>query len=290
MSDSGTAPFVSVVIPARNRRRAIQECVSACLGMDYPAGRFEILVVDDGSQPPLQPFHDARVQLIPQPASGPAAARNRGIRAASGPLVAFTDDDCRPRAEWLSRLVAVHMAEPDALIGGHTVNALSENLYSAASQLLIDQLYAAFERQPHERFFTANNLAGAREKLLAVGGFDEGFPLAAAEDRDLCDRWRAGGGTLHYVPAAIVDHYHSMSFAGFLRQQLRYGRGARLLSVRRAKRDVTYSPQPLGFYMGLLARLFQAYPLSRAIRMSGLLVFAHIANLAGFIAERGGRK
>lgn len=273
------------MIPSKNRHSTIRECVTACLNLDYPASRCEILVVDDGSEPPLPLFQDPRVQLIRQPGLGPAAARTRGLRAASGQFIAFTDDDCRPRPDWLSRLVGILIDEPETLIGGHTRNALSGNLYAATSQLLIDRLYVGFERRPQERFFTSNNLAGAREKFVALGGFDAEFPLAAAEDRDLCDRWRVSGGALHYAPSAVVDHYHKMSFTDFLRQQHNYGRGARLLSARRAARHGKFAFQPLNFYFELFSELFRSYPAFSAIYMSGLLVFAHIANLAGFIAE-----
>src|SRR5262245_47009388 len=137
-------PFASIVIPTLNRPNAIRDCLQACLRLDYPADLFEVIVIDDGSEPPVEPSADARVRVIRQSRQGPAAARNRGIQAARGPLLAFVDDDCRPRPNWLSALTTAWSAAPAALLGGHTSNGLPSNPFSAASQFLIDHLYDHF--------------------------------------------------------------------------------------------------------------------------------------------------
>jgi GT2 family glycosyltransferase len=225
------------------------------------------------------------VRVIRQVAGGPATARNRGIQAASGTWIAFTDDDCRPHHDWLVRLTNRLRALPESMVGGHTANALTPDPYAAASQLLIDFLYRYFDQYPNNRFFTSNNMAGSRRRLKEIGGFDEGFPYAAAEDRDLCDRWREGGGTLIYEPAAAVDHSHIMSFRGFLRQHFRYGRGAWLLRSKRAARGVAFSPEPLRFYLGLLTAPFRDVSSEMPIRVFALLFLSQVLNVAGFMAE-----
>src|SRR5690349_6129316 len=112
-------PFASIVIPSRNRPQAVRDCVTACLQLDYPADRFEVIVVDDGSEPPVCTWSgDARVRVIRQTAAGPAAARNCGMASARGELMAFTDDDCRPRPDWLSKLADAWTASPTTLSGG----------------------------------------------------------------------------------------------------------------------------------------------------------------------------
>lgn len=290
MQPLGIAPRVSIVIPTRNRHRSIQQCVSACLALEYPVDRYEILVIDDGSEPRLPRSDDPRVRVIRQPGAGPAAARNRGIHAASGVWIAFTDDDCRPSPGWLARLADVLSDAPNSLIGGHTMNALTGNPYAAASQFLVDYLYEYLDRRPRQRFFTSNNMAGSRERLLDIGGFDEGFPFAGAEDRDLCDRWTNSGGSLLYVRAAVIDHYHDMSLTGFLRQQFRYGSGAVVLSARRAARGFKLRPEPPTFYFGLLAAPFRSCSAGAALRLSTLLLLAQVANSAGFVVESWRRK
>jgi GT2 family glycosyltransferase len=281
MRPARSAPSIAIIVPSHNRHAAIGDCVEACLRQQYD-GDFEVIVVDDGSEPPLAPWSDARVRLIRQPQAGPAAARNRGLRATSAERIAFTDDDCRPRPDWLARLSE---CAPEALAGGHTVNALRENPFSSAAQFLVDFLYRYFDRRPRQRFLTSNNIAAARDRLLAIGGFDETFPLPAAEDRDLCDRWVESGGRLEYAPDAVVDHYHRLGLASFFRQQYRYGRGARALSRRRAARGLTFRPEPRTFYFELLGAPFRSTPAADALRLFGLLLLSQAANVAGFLAE-----
>jgi cellulose synthase/poly-beta-1,6-N-acetylglucosamine synthase-like glycosyltransferase len=260
----------------------------ACLRLDYPVDQFEVIVIDDGSQTSIGTcIGDSRVRVIRQDSMGPAAARNAGIASAKGPLLAFTDDDCCPRPDWLSKLADGWTASPTALFGGRTCNGFPSNGFSAASQFLVDYLYDHFARiNPKQRFFTSNNFAGSRDRLMALGGFDPSFPLPAAEDRDLCDRWREQGGVLIYVPGAAVDHYHRMSLEGFLRQQFQYGRGAKVLRARRATRGAKYPVEARYFYVGLFAAPFRCMGTYAAARTAALLLAAQICNVLGFLHQR----
>jgi glycosyltransferase involved in cell wall biosynthesis len=119
--------------------------------------------------------------LFMQTNSGPAAARKAGARRASGQIVAFTDDDCRPEPEWARARAARIDKDPDALVGGHTVNALPDNPSATASLLLISYLHDYYNRSPETALFlTANNFAMRRDRFQAVSGFDERFPVAGA--------------------------------------------------------------------------------------------------------------
>ena len=76
-----------------------------------------------------------QVAFYSQENSGPAKARNYGVEVAQGDYIAFTDDDCAPHSNWLANFM-VH-AKEDVVLGGHTINAYRDNLYSEASQLLV---------------------------------------------------------------------------------------------------------------------------------------------------------
>src|SRR3990172_7747823 len=80
--------------------------------------------------------------------AGPASARNTGAAQARGEFLAFTDDDCRPAPDWLRGLALRLTQSPDCVIGGRTTNALPDNPYSSASQLLIDYLYSYYNADP----------------------------------------------------------------------------------------------------------------------------------------------
>ena len=117
---------------------------------------------------------------------------------------------------------------PERLVGGVAVNGLTDNRFSAASQMLVDAFTAWENRGAVSCFFASNNIALARDAFLAVGGFDAAFPLAAGEDRAFCEDWGASGRPLVFAPDAVVDHFHDLDLARFWRAagQLRSGRPA----------------------------------------------------------------
>lgn len=249
------------------------------------------MVVDDGSSCDLsEVFARHRRQLdlrtVRQENAGPAAARNRGVRESRGTYIAFTDDDCLPRPDWLQGFDRQLAETPDAGLGGTVHNALPGQGGAVASQLLIEFLYRWFNR-PEPTFFTSNNLCMPRAGFDAVGGFDEGFPLAAGEDRDLCSRWVARGFSLREAPAAVLDHAHPLGLRAFWRQHYGYGRGAwHYHQLRAARREAELRVEPLRFYLALLGFPFRRLPLWRAPLASGWLFLSQLANALGFFAER----
>ena len=286
-------PSASIIIPTRARQAVLARCLESCLAQDYPASLREIVVVDDGSVPPVTiaaSSRDRPIILLRQSSQGPAAARNLGLQAANGDIVAFTDADCQPAVDWLRHLAEAHCSRPEALLGGVTRNALTRNPYSSIAQMLVDYVSRYWhERKSLQRFFTSNNFAVSRSRLLALGGFDRIFPMAAAEDRDLCDRWIHDGGELLHVPAAVVEHYHDMDLTDFLHQQFRYGRGAQVLRKRRLQRNLDLGLEGWQFYAGL----FRESARSRVRRPwvgTCLLAAAQAANRAGFVYESARRR
>jgi glycosyltransferase involved in cell wall biosynthesis len=292
---SGVPPVVSVVVPTYNRPRQLRACLEALAAQSYPQGRFEVIVVDDGSPAPLGPLVDElrgrlEVRLLRQERQGPAAARNRGAAAARGTLLAFTDDDCRPHPGWLRALTLRLGAAPEAMVGGQTINALRDNACAEASQLLVGYIYEYFNRPGGAYFFTSNNIALARAGFEAIGGFDTSYPRAAAEDRDFCDRWQLAGFPMVYAPEALIDHAHALTLRGFWRQHLNYGRGAYHFHQARARRAAApIKVEPLGFYLRLLGAPLRRRPLHQALPLAALLALSQGANTLGFLRERAGR-
>lgn len=276
-------PEFSIIIPTRNRPEQIAACVRSVAALDFPRDRYEVIVVDDGSDPPVSV---SGVSVIRQPQSGPAVARNTGAARARGRFLAFTDDDCAPAPDWLQKLAVQFAARPDRLIGGAVVNALPGNPYSTASQLLVGFLYSYYNTD-RPRFFTSNNMAASAQHFRAVGGFDAGLPRAAAEDRELCDRWLHQGRPMTYAPEAVVHHAHALTLRTFWRQHFNYGRGAHYFHQTRAKRgDGKIRVEPRRFYTGLVRYPFTVkHP--QAFRQSALMMVSQVANALGFFWERG---
>jgi GT2 family glycosyltransferase len=286
-------PFISIVIPTYNRPQQLAVCLEACRRLDYPHDRFEVIVVDDGGTTPLDEvinrFHGLlMLKLLRQSNAGPAAARNRGATEATGQFLVFTDDDCAPTPSWLQAFAAQCVATPDCVIGGQTLNALTHNLYSTASQLLISYLFSYYNAIPHTaRFFPSNNLALPTEQFRAIRGFDETYPLAAGEDRELCDRWLYKGYRMIYAAEAVVYHAHDLTFRTFLRQHFHYGRGAFCFHQIRARRGQhSFKMEPPVFYFNMLRYPFVNGQGVKALILMLLLVVTQLANAAGFFWER----
>jgi GT2 family glycosyltransferase len=200
-------PQISVVIATHERPQLLLRCVDALLAQTLPAAQFEIVIVDDGSS------RSSRERLMAELSSrrcrraptlrflwlpenrGPAAARNCGILAARGGVVAFTDDDTVPLPNWLECGLEAIRHGADAVAG--------------AVDVPLPAVPTDYERDAaglsNAGFVTANCFV-RRDLLCAVGGFDERFRFAWREDTDLCFRLRASGAIVRASHAARVIH------------------------------------------------------------------------------------
>ena len=286
--------IVTVVVPTYRRPLQLRNCLEALAAQTFPEP-WEVVVVDDGSPQPFtasdMPAADrCALRVIRQENAGPATARNRGVRECRGEFVAFTDDDCRPEPGWLGTLVSAVRERPGALFGGTTFNGLTDELFASTSQLIVDLVYEHFNAVPdHAYFLASNNIICTRERFLSVGGFDESYPRAGGEDRDLCDRWRMLDWPIVWQQAARVEHRHSQSLRTFLDLHFRYGRGAhRYQSIRRKRKSGTMH-EDLSFHTTLPRRaarhLIDRGGLASGIGIAAALIAWQLANAAGFAFE-----
>ena len=295
---SAAAPLWTVVVPTYRRPEQLARCLRALAAVRAPAGAgdpgggvggvgggVEVLVVDDGGPPGPGSAREVaagvpgphRVRVHHQDNAGPAAARNAGARLAAGRWLAFTDDDCAPAPGWLAAM-GPHLRGGDVLVGGRTVNARRRDLCAEATQTMVSHLVEpAAGASP--TFFPTCNLALRAASFEAVGGFDTSFPRAAGEDRAFCDAWRAPGRALVHEPAAVVEHAHALTLAGFWRQHRAYGEAAVAVHRLRRERGMPDAGRaPLAFYLALLARpLREQEPRARpgAVRAAGPVAGGH---------------
>ena len=284
-------PFFSVVIPTRSRSEQLSVCLRTLEGLDYPTERYEVIVVDDGSEhePQIEPAGQMRFRLIRERHQGPAAARNLGAAHAEGDYLAFVDDDCEPDRGWLSAFAARFATVPEATLGGRTINGLPENTCSAASQLLLSYLQSYYQNGDTSQpgFFASNNLALSAGVFRELGGFSTRFRRAAGEDRELCARILDRGLGLEYVPDALVRHAHALDLRSFARQHFNYGRGAFAFHQlrRNGSRAATLLPEPPRFYLQLVSYPFAIEPRRSPFALSALLTVSQLANAGGFLWE-----
>ncbi|MEX0806581.1 MAG: glycosyltransferase [Candidatus Binatia bacterium] len=286
-------PFFSVIVPTYERAQQLSACLRALSGQTYPHDCFEVIVVNDGGttlpKRVIEGFVKVfKVKLVTQTHSGPAAARNYGVKHATGDFLAFTDDDCAPAPNWLQALAGRFAALPDCAVGGRTINGVPDNPYSTVSQLLVDYLYAHCNSDPERAtFFTSNNLALPAKAFHAIGGFDAVWKRAAGEDRELCDRWLANGHQMIYAPEAVVEHLHSLTWRTFARQHFNYGRGAFYFHKTCAgRRQIPVKVERISFYMRTLRYPFSRARPAKAVIFASLMMGAQAANAAGYFWER----
>jgi GT2 family glycosyltransferase len=284
-------PFFSVIIPTYSRPAELRGCLEALTQQRFPTDSFEVIVADDGSPSPpeatVQMFQNRlAISLVTAAHGGPAAARNHGAQRAAGRFFAFTDDDCRPASEWLPALAARFASLPHHVIGGRTINELTQNPYAVTSQLIIDVAYRHFNGAgPGEaQFLASNNLALAAERFEAIGGFDARF--TTSEDRELCDRWLGNGYRITYAPEAVVFHAHALNLRRLWWQHFGYGRGAwRFHRVRDQRGRARFRPD-WKFYLQLAMAPFAQEHRLRTPAIAALIVVTQVANCAGFFYER----
>lgn len=228
---AGIDPLVSVVVPVHNGARTLRDCLTSVLGADYPAAR-EIVVVDNGSTDDTGDIiASLPVRHVREARRGAAWARNAGIAASRGSIIAFTDADCVVSRDWLTRLTEP-FADPEVDgVAGEIVaypGVTRAERYAARIRHLSPQKYL---RRPILPFAVFANLAFRREVFDRVGWLDVG--MAAGESTDYCTRFRrASRRGLAYAPRAIVFHRHRRTAAALFRQQWSYGRGHALLYIK----------------------------------------------------------
>ena len=248
-----TAPKASVVVAAYNAAATLGECLSSIRELNYPD--YETIVVDDGSTDSTSEIaNQAGVRTIRVEHNGLAAARNTGVEAASGEVVAFIDADARADRDWLYHLIETITRRDAAAASGpnfapdpHSARAAA----MAAAPGLPREVRAGDDRLAQ---LCGCNMAITKAALQKVGGFDPMF-TNAGDDVDLSWRLAASTETLAYAPGAVVIHERRATLATYLRQQRGYGTGEGLLyrkyPLRTADQDGMYAgPSWIGSLFG----------------------------------------
>jgi glycosyltransferase involved in cell wall biosynthesis/GT2 family glycosyltransferase len=247
-----TAPFVSVVIPTRNRPDSARQTVERIAESNYARDGYEIILVDNGSgsdvcvsQSSFDSDSEPSVRVLSEPEPGGSNARNRGLLEASGEIVVFADDDVQVDPDWLTRMVAP--MSDDERVGGVAGLTVPFALETPAQTWFegFGGFMRGFERRvydladpPRDRplfpftvgdLGSGQNMAFRRDVLRGLGGFDTTLGPAtvtlAGEDLDAMLRVLLANQKVVYEPAAIVRHEHQREYDQFRRRMWGYGVG-----------------------------------------------------------------
>jgi glycosyltransferase involved in cell wall biosynthesis len=216
--------LVSVIVPTFKRPEALRQTVGALMELEYPADRYEVIVVDDGADEETRAVVERpgaglpRVSYVPQDHAGVATARNRGAAEARGDLLIFIDDDIVVARDHLQRHLEDQVRFGDALVNGHW--EFSPGLKAELEQTAFGRFRMEVEawvkdginKEPlsddvlRPAHVTACNLGIRAQTFVRLGGFDEDFPYAGCEDQDFSLRAAAAGLPFVYDRAIGLEH------------------------------------------------------------------------------------
>jgi GT2 family glycosyltransferase len=220
-------PRVSIVVCSYNGGRTLTQCLRSLGALDYPD--YEVIVVDDGSTDDtraiLLQFPDVRA--IHQPNRGLSVARNVGLQAATGEIIAYTDSDCFADADWLTHLVYQLQRSGADAVGGPNLTP-EDGWLAACVAASPGQPTHVLESDQIAEHIPGCNMAFRRAALLTINGFDPQY-RKAGDDVDLCWRLQQAGKWITFAPAAFVWHHRRQGPRAYLKQQAGYGEAESLL-------------------------------------------------------------
>lgn len=218
---------VSIIVPTY-RDEGLHECVQSLLAQDYP-GNLEILVVNNDPDHPVA-LPDPRVRVIEEAVPGSYAARNSGLDAATGEIVAFTDSDCIAEPDWISKAVAAIDATGADRIAGEVRLFRTRDFPSLAEMYEISTGFNQRRNASNGVSVTAN-LVATRNVFSHVGKFDSG--LLSGGDIEWNQRATRAGYSIVYAPDAIVLHPARATVAELMRKARRIAGGRLSMKTRR---------------------------------------------------------
>jgi len=282
-------PFVSIVIPTFNAPDHIGACVDAVLQQDYPKDLYEVIVVDNGPVEGAEKFlarigtdEGVSVRYVWEPQPGSHLARHAGVRASTGDILAFTDDDTEVSPGWLTALAACFQDPEVGAAGGPVATRWSSPAPDWVPPLNMygDLDYGSvFKLLESPRTLAGANFSARKSALFETGGFNAdmvGPNMVCDGETGLCHKLYRAGWNLAYTPDAPVDHVQDGSRATFASMKGRFRNFGRF----RACHD--YKAHPTG-RVGLMARAARAC--ARAVLSKSRALLLRPAQGQGYYAQ-----
>lgn len=223
------SPRVSVVVASYNAERTLKSCLDSLEQLQYPD--YEVILVDDGSNDgtPQLAFQHPKIRYFKHEKNlGLSAARNTGIAAATGEIIAFLDADCRADEDWLYYLVRDLLSSEFVGMGGPNLLPPEDSAVAAAVMASPGGPAHVMLSDRQAEHIPGCNMAFYKWALAEVGGFDPVFHQAG-DDVDLCWRLQQAGYKIGFSPSGFVWHYRRSTVGAYLKQQHGYGAAEALL-------------------------------------------------------------
>jgi len=213
---------ISVVIPAYNAEKTIGKTLNATLSQNFPKNRYEIIVVDDGSDDDTRQIIKKfrRVRLLKQKHKGPAVARNLGVKYAKGEIVLFTDADCIPDKNWIKKIIEPFKNKNIVGVAGTYVTLNKDKFFARFTGYEIEQRHENMKKFDSINFVGSYNCAYRKSVFMEFEGFDKSFLIASGEDPELSFRIeKIGHYKIVFQPKAIVFHSHPENIKTYFKQK-----------------------------------------------------------------------
>jgi O-antigen biosynthesis protein len=224
-------PRVSIVVASYNGSRTLKICLASLEKLNYPD--YEVILIDDGSTDNTCRIASDYPQFryIHQENKGLSVARNTGISAATGEVVAFTDSDCRADEDWLYYLINDLVSSDFAGIGGHNFLPPEDSWVAAAVMVSPGGPAHVMLNDREAEHIPGCNMAFYKWALDEIGGFDPVY-RKAGDDVDVCWRLQQAGYHIGFSAAGFVWHYRRSTVNAYLKQQAGYGEAEALLITK----------------------------------------------------------
>lgn len=223
-------PRISVVVCSYNGARTIRDCCEGLTHLEYPD--YEVIVVDDGSTDTTAAIaREYYVRVISTENRGLSNARNTGLAAATGEIVAYLDDDASPDPHWLQYLAATFLTTDSVGGGGPNIAPPGDGFVAECVDNAPGNPVHVLLTDQEAEHIPGCNMAFRKAALEAVGGFDPQCRVAG-DDVDICWRLRERGGKIGFNPAAMVWHHRRNRVRMYWKQQKGYGKAEALLESK----------------------------------------------------------
>ncbi len=251
---------ISVIVPCFNQAGFLAKCLESLTAQSFPRDRYEVIVVDNASEDDSAAV--ARrfpgVVVLTETKRGSYAARNAGVRASRGAILAFTDSDCQVAPDWLARIAETLSGQSVAVAQGGRRFAHESFALAIAADYEHQRALYVFSGGAHDCWYGyTNNLATRREVFDRIGPFHE---LKRGGDTVFVSKvvQAYGGAAVRYIPTMAIRHLEIERARDWLGKMWTYGRsyavfqtlsqtrplgfGQRWEIVRRTARDARYGP------------------------------------------------
>jgi GT2 family glycosyltransferase len=220
-------PRISVIVCSYNGERTLRNCFEGLSRLEY--ANFDVIVVDDGSSDQTAAIgREYGFRVISTDRQGLGSARNRGLDAATGDIVAYLDDDAYPDPHWLTYLAAAFLRTPHAGLGGPNIAPPGDGSVAACIANAPGGPVHVLLTDAEAEHLPGCNAAFRKDALQAIGGFEPEFRVAG-DDVDVCWRLQERGLTLGFCPSAVVWHHRRNSVRAYWKQQCGYGEAEAVL-------------------------------------------------------------